>query len=152
MYEVFAYAERNPIELESAYPYKAVDGRCHAKGGEVEDNSYVNVRVNSRAAFLQALQVGPLSIAIEADTSVFQFYNGGVLNSSRCGTRTDHGVLAVGYGGSGDNVYYIVKNSWGASWGESGYIKIASGQASGPGICGIQSDPAYPTGAYGVAK
>ena len=118
MYEVFQYAEKVPVELESAYPYKAVDGTCKAKGGNVEDSSYVNVQVNSRAAFLQALQLGPLSIAIEADQSVFQFYNGGVLNSANCGTETDHGVLAVGYGGSGDNVYYIVKNSWGASWGE----------------------------------
>ena len=65
----------------------------------------------------------------------FQQYKTGVLDSENCGTNLDHGVLAVGYGSEGGKDYILVKNSWGSSWGDSGYIKIAD--KSGPGICGI---------------
>lgn len=73
----------------------------------------------------------------------FQFYSGGIFNNAKCGTNLDHGVAAVGYGSENGTKYYIVRNSWGASWGESGYIRIAA--VDGDGICGIQMDSAYPT-------
>ena len=88
----------------------------------------------------------PVSIAIEADQSVFQLYSGGVMDSTSCGTNMDHGVLVVGYDASGDSPYWKVKNSWGSSWGESGYIRL--GMASyGAGICGMYQQASYPTGA-----
>jgi C1A family cysteine protease len=68
-------------------------------------------------------------------------YTSGVITSASCGTNLDHGVLAVGYDQT--NKFYIVKNSWGASWGEQGYVRI--GIASGKGICGIQQMDSYPT-------
>ena len=76
---------------------------------------------------------------------MFQQYFNGVITSSECGTKTDHAVLAVGYGTdatAGD--YYIVKNSWGNNWGDQGYVLIGA-QASGKGICGIQTDSCFPT-------
>jgi cathepsin L len=73
---------------------------------------------------------------------VFQGYTSGILNSARCGTNLDHGVLAVGYGSQNGQDYYIVKNSWGASWGEKGFIRIAA--VDGAGICGIQLDSSQP--------
>merc|ERR1712046_226361 len=90
------------------------------------------------SALQSALQTGPVSVAVEADQSSFQRYSSGVL-SSGCGTSLDHGVLAAGLNtGSG---YYLVKNSWGSSWGDAGYLKIST---SG-NVCGIHSQPSYPT-------
>jgi len=91
---------------------------------------------------MAAVAEGPVSVAIEADTMVFQFYSGGVFNSKSCGTQLDHGVAIVGYGNEAGQDYYIVRNSWGSSWGESGYIKIAA--VDGEGICGINMQPVYP--------
>jgi C1A family cysteine protease len=103
----------------------------------------VNAVTPSSSAQLKAAAAkGVVSVAIEADTMVFQFYTKGVLNSKSCGEQLDHGVAVVGYGSSGSTEYYIVRNSWGSSWGESGYIRIAI--VDGNGICGIQMEPVYP--------
>lgn len=63
-------------------------------------------------------------MAIEADTLVFQFYGGGVISSSRCGTDLDHGVLLIGYGKDSNKDFWLLKNSWGTGWGDQGYFKI----------------------------
>ena len=93
---------------------------------------------------MAAIAQGPVSVSIEADKLVFQLYTGGIFNSAKCGTTLDHGVLAVGYGTENGQKFYIVKNSWGASWGESGYIRIAD-TGNGAGVCGIQLDSSQPT-------
>ena len=83
-------------------------------------------------------------MTVEADTKVFQLYQSGVLNSNECGTQLDHAIAAVGYGKTDDGQeYYNVRNSWGASWGDNGYIKIAA-TTLGKGICGIQQLSLYP--------
>jgi C1A family cysteine protease len=94
----------------------------------------------------EAVSRGPVSIAIEADTTVFQFYSGGVLNSVKCGTNLDHGVAVVGYGtDSSGQKYWTVRNSWGSGWGEGGYIRIARSDSTNDiGICGIAAQPIYP--------
>merc|ERR1712209_164923 len=81
-----------------------------------------------------ALVQQPVSVAIQADQSVFQRYSGGVITSG-CGSQLDHGVTVVGY----NSDYFIVKNSWGASWGNSGYVYIGGSQ------CGITTSASYPT-------
>jgi len=87
---------------------------------------------------MAAIDKGPVSVAIEADQFAFQGYHSGIITKG-CGKNLDHGVLAVGYGGSGDSAYFLVKNSWGPSWGDKGYVKIA------PDQCGITMEPSYPT-------
>merc|ERR1711862_782091 len=80
----------------------------------------------------------------QADQASFQHYTGGIL-SSGCGTNLDHGVLAVGYN-TAEN-YWLVKNSWGASWGDAGYIKISSASD----VCGVLKQPVYPQVSASVA-
>ena len=81
-------------------------------------------------------------MAIEADKPVFQQYKTGVITGTACGTQLDHGVLAVGFGVENGQQYFLVKNSWGATWGDNGYIKI--GWADGMGVCGINHQATQP--------
>jgi KDEL-tailed cysteine endopeptidase len=135
------------IMTEKDYPYTAYDQSCAydaAKLTPVKPTGHTLVQANIALALKTAIAAGPVSVAIEADTFVFQFYSGGILNSAQCGTELDHAVVAVGYGvDSTKGEFYIVRNSWGASWGDKGYVRIAGGK-DGPGICGIQQDCAFP--------
>lgn len=135
----------NGITSEAIYPYVANDdGDCQPSSINrtvASISSYVNVQANSSAALLAAIAKQPVSVAVEADLLIWQHYQGGVV-SRNCGTLLDHGALAVGYDLTSNPPYYLVKNSWGASWGEKGYIKLAV--IDGPGVCGIQIEPSYP--------
>ena len=140
-----SYAHDFGMMAESDYAYTATDGTCAYDKTKVVSTptGHQNVATNNAAALKVAIAEGPVSVAIEADTFAFQFYSGGVLNSKACGTNLDHGVAAVGYGTDATGkAYYIVRNSWGASWGLKGYINIAI--VEGAGICGIQMEPVYP--------
>jgi len=92
---------------------------------------------------MAAIAKGVVSVTVEADRSVFQRYTSGILNSTQCGTQMDHAIAAVGYGNLNGQDYYIVRNSWGGSWGDRGYINIAA--VPGVGICGIQQVSVWPT-------
>ena len=144
----FEYIIKNKgITTEAAYPYTATGpNTCVAAGKPVAAtlSGYKDVPVNSETALETAIAQQPVSVAVEADQSVFQFYSGGVMDSA-CGTQLDHGVLAVGYGTLGGKEYYLVKNSWGASWGANGYILLGRGAKFNPsGQCGLQMAASYP--------
>ncbi len=147
MDQAFQYIIDNKgITTEAAYPYTATDGTCVAKGKPVAAtlSGYKDVAANNELALETAIVQQPVSVAVEADQSVFQFYSGGVMDSA-CGTQLDHGVLAVGYGTDTGKEYYKVKNSWGADWGEKGYIRLGRGAKFNPsGQCGIQMVASYP--------
>jgi len=133
----------NGITTEDAYPYTAQDGTCNTNVTSAATlSSFVDVTAGSETALKAAVNIGPVSIAIEADQQCFQFYSGGILSDPSCGTQLDHGVLVVGYGTdqSTNTPYWIVKNSWGASWGESGYIRLKMGIDE----CGLLTEPSYP--------
>jgi C1A family cysteine protease len=139
----FTYTESNPLQLESDYPYTGQDGTCQKGNGVVSSTGHTDVAPNDRAQLKAAVAQTVVSIAIEADQYAFQGYQGGVLNDASCGTQLDHGVTIVGYGSEAGQDYWIVRNSWGAGWGESGYIRIAD--VEGEGICGINLAAVYPT-------
>jgi len=137
---------------ETAYPYTARDGTCKTCTPVVTIKAYVDVTANSEDALQTAVAQQPVSVAVDAAGSDWQFYSGGIV-SDACGTSLDHGVLAAGYGTSGSSPYWYVKNSWGADWGASGYIMLKRGTGSGkPGECGIAMMASYPTGGHAVSK
>ncbi|KAF6176969.1 hypothetical protein GIB67_027769 [Kingdonia uniflora] len=145
----FEFIKKNGgITTEQNYPYKAVDGTCDtikANSHAVLINGHENVPVNDEDALLKAVANQPVAVAIDAGGYDFQFYSEGVF-TGECGTDLDHGVAAVGYGTALDGTkYWIVKNSWGAEWGEKGYIRMQRGVVAKGGICGIAMEASYPT-------
>merc|ERR1712048_44741 len=138
----FKFLEKNGACTEDSYPYKGVGGSCKQSSCSmaIPAGGVTGYKdVSGERALESAVEQQPVSVAIEADQSSFQLYSGGVMTGS-CGTQLDHGVLAVGYGTDGGNQYWKVKNSWGASWGENGYIRMVRGQNQ----CGIGNQPSYP--------
>jgi cathepsin L len=136
----FQYIQKYGLCTEIDYPYKAVDSTCRKCNPVAHLNGFIDI--SNEGGILNEIQKGPVSIGLEADQSVFQFYSGGILDDSSCGSQLDHGVLIVGYGSDSGKDYWIVKNSWGEQWGESGYIRIVRNK----GMCGIgqmQSRPYY---------
>jgi len=145
MDDAFQYAMDNGMCLESAYPYTAKGGDCQKCDTVVEMSSCTDVTKNNQIDLKEAVSRGPVSIAIEADTKAFQLYTSGVLTGDACGTNLDHGVLIAGYGEEDGTEYWLVKNSWGPSWGDEGYIKIArSDSTNDAGVCGIAMQASYP--------
>ena len=94
---------------------------------------------------MKAITLQPVSIAIQADQKDFQLYKSGVFTGG-CGTSLDHGVLVVGYGSMDGNDFYMVKNSWGTTWGDNGYIYLGRGSEynNGSGQCGMLMQGSYP--------
>ncbi|KAJ3707861.1 hypothetical protein LUZ61_011566 [Rhynchospora tenuis] len=140
------------ITTESDYPYTSGStgkaGTCNypkTYDYAVSLLSYQDVTTYCESCLKNAVANQPVSVAIEASGSAFQFYKSGIFTGP-CGTNLDHGVLVVGYGPcSTGTAYWIVKNSWGTSWGESGYIRMQRNIASTAGLCGIAMEPSYPT-------
>jgi len=153
MDRAFKWVESHGVASEAAYPYttstkSGTTGTCSTSKRDfpvITITGYTDVDSGDETALKSAVAQQPVSVAIEADKSVFQLYSTGVLDSSACGTNLDHGVLLVGYGTDSDSGkdYWKVKNSWGTTWGESGYIRMARGS----NMCGIATQASYPTGA-----
>ncbi|KAA8524260.1 hypothetical protein F0562_010683 [Nyssa sinensis] len=145
----FQYIQQNHgLTTEANYPYKGVDGTCNtnkAANHAAKITGYEDVPANSKSALLKAVANQPVSVAIDAGGSDFQFYSSGVF-TGQCGTELDHGVTAVGYGTDEDGTkYWLVKNSWGTGWGEEGYIRMQRDVAADEGLCGIAMQASYPT-------
>merc|ERR1719454_927315 len=166
----FKYLEAKGDALESKYSYTGKTGSCSASKssdpalakGSV--TSFNDVTSDSETQLLAAVSKGPVSVAIEADQSGFQFYKSGVF-SGTCGTNLDHGVLVVGYGTDSGKDYWKVKNSWGTTWGDAGYIRLVrssktetgrkllggGGGGGSSGECGLLKQPSYPVISKSIA-
>jgi len=127
------------IGSESSYPYTARDGTCRDVPSVSTISGFKDVQQGSEPALMSALQGQPISIAIEADQSSFQLYKSGVFQGP-CGQQLDHGVLLVGSGTDGGVDYWRVKNSWGTTWGDAGYIRIVRNK----NMCGLANMASYP--------
>jgi len=129
------------VELDSAYPYVARAETCKFSSSKVKTKvSSTGYTGTSVSAMKDAIQnYGSLMVALNADK--LQSYYGDIISASNCPTNVNHGVNIIGWGKSGSTEYWIVRNSWGSWWGESGYFRIVTGKNA----CGIESSPAKVT-------
>jgi cathepsin L len=146
MDNAFKYVKTKGIEKETDYPYKGKDLRCNYNESKVVTrvSSFSTIaKGNETALQIASATVGPISVAIDASQSSFQFYKSGVYNEPRCSSASlDHGVLLVGYGADPqNNLFWLVKNSWGVKWGEAGYIRMSRNKKN---QCGISTMASYP--------
>ena len=136
--------------MESEYKYTGSVGVC--KQSECTKTYSTVSRChsicsNSPDAFKAALEVEPLSVAVDASSPEFKFYQEGVLDTPSCGTSVNHNVLAVAYEVKPDKNYLLVKNSWGPLWGLDGFVKLETSikfPLSEEGVCGIYREISYP--------
>jgi len=146
MDDAFEYViDNGGLSYESEYEYDAMDEECKSEiessKKEIHISTYHDLPQGDENALKKAVARGPVSIAIEADQMDFQFYSGGVFDAE-CGDNLDHGVLIVGYGTDkkSGKTFFKVKNSWGGSWGEEGYIRLAYGK----NMCGLADMASFP--------
>lgn len=171
----FNYTIGAGLVTESTYPYEGSTGVCRtAKTSPpaIGIKGCVRLPANNYTILMNAVAtVGPISISAAAEP--WQLYSSGVFNGA-CGADVDHAIQAVGYGTSGSDTYWLVRNSWGSGWGEEGYIRIkrtglkrpcaldttpadGTGCTGGPstmnvcGLCGMLSDSSYVTGGFVAA-
>jgi len=147
MDQAFDYVKDNGgIDSEDSYPYDGQDKKCRFKkdGISATDLGHVDVvPAGDEKKLKEALAtIGPVSVAIDASHESFQFYAKGIYDEPDCSSEElDHGVLAVGYGTDAGKDFWLVKNSWGEEWGDTGYIKMTRNKKN---QCGIASSASYP--------
>ncbi|PVD36391.1 hypothetical protein C0Q70_03373 [Pomacea canaliculata] len=146
MDQAFTYVKDNKgIDTEASYPYKAVDEKCVFKSADIgaTDTGFVDIKKGSEADLQAAVaNLGPISVAIDASHNSFQLYKSGVYYEKKCSSKQlDHGVLAVGYGTEQGKDFWLVKNSWGTTWGMEGYIMMSRNRNNN---CGIATMASYP--------
>jgi C1A family cysteine protease len=144
MDKTLAWAQTQWLPTEESYPYHTAVRPCIEGGWDVgiskgQVTGYKTVP-DEKALLDAVANVGPVSIAIEADQAAFQHYDSGVITDG-CGQNTDHGVIVVGYGNMDGTDYWKVKNSWGESWGQKGYVFLERGV----NMCAIGTQNWYPT-------
>ncbi|XP_057658153.1 procathepsin L-like [Diorhabda carinulata] len=146
MDKALEYIKDNGIMTELDYPYEAKDDTCKFDSTKsvLTITNFTFVKEGNEDDLQTAVaKIGPTSVAIQA-SFLFQFYGGGILDDSSCGNTIqdmNHGVLVVGYGTEDTNDYWIVKNSWGGTWGEDGYIRMSRNKGN---QCGIATYATYP--------
>jgi len=139
---VFRYIIGNRgLTTSAAYPYAGTDrSQCRMATSAAAITGYTDVRKGSEADLMVGVNLGPVSIAIDASRS-FQFYTRGVYDGD-CSRQLNHAVNIIGYGTDSTTLkdFWLVRNSWGATWGEQGYIRMVRNK----NMCGLADDASYP--------
>lgn len=144
-FKAFQYIiKNNGIDTDESYHYEAKEGECKYQtstvGAKCRDYRLLT-QTTERVLRRAVAAVGPISVAIDAGQPTFQLYKSGVYVEPKCTQNVNHAVLAVGYGTLQGQDYWIVKNSWGATWGMEGYVLMARNKNN---QCGIAVQVSYP--------
>jgi len=148
MDQAFEFIIDNGLCTNLSYPYVAQQDECQKDQCEpvVKLTNYSDIEQNNEKVLKRAVYQQPVSVAIQANKRSFQMYQSGIYSDLDCGFQLDHGVLLVGYGYDllNDMDYWIIKNSWGPTWGENGYIRIQRNIDDERGLCGVAMQPSIP--------
>ena len=129
MANAYDYIKLYELGTEKSYPYRAYDQTCSQrnkrKAGRQEVTDYSVISPANVKGLIAAASQGVVSVAIEVQDDFMSYYSGVYHNDASCGDALDHGVAVVGYNTEDADAYFIVRNSWGADWGDEGYIKMA---------------------------
>ena len=131
MTSAFQYVIAKGITKRSDYAYAGRDQSCQKQSANYKISKFVQVTKGNCGSLEQAVATRPVSVAVDA--SNWQFYNSGVFNN--CKANLNHGVVLVGFTAN----EWVIRNSWAASWGEQGHIRLAKGNT-----CGVCADASYP--------
>ncbi|KAK9714568.1 hypothetical protein RND81_06G104000 [Saponaria officinalis] len=133
MANAYDYIKSTGITVETIYPYEAKQGECRPKQPVLTIKDHKVVGPNDVNALLAAVNQQPVSVNI--DSTGIRHYSGGVYNGG-CSSKINHDFTVIGYGPN----YWLIKNSWGESWGENGYMKLLRDEK----LCPITSAPQIP--------
>ena len=147
----FQFIKKNEgLTYESNYPYTESQGTCKSVSNKYTITGYKRVTDGDEENLKELLNnYGPIAIGMDASTITFQLYSAGkIFSDSNCKKLVlNHCVTLVGYGSNSDGDYWIVRNSWGTSWGDNGYFLLARNQNN---MCGVGKDSNYLTGVSAV--
>ncbi|XP_067367167.1 cathepsin S, ortholog2, tandem duplicate 1 [Channa argus] len=145
IHKAFEYViDNHGIDSDASYPYTGLQQQCHYSPEHSAANcsQYHFLPEGDEEALKEAIAtIGPISVAIDATRPTFTFYRSGVYDDPSCSQATNHAVLAVGYGTLSTQDYWLVKNSWGTSFGDGGYIRMSRNKND---QCGIALYGCYP--------
>jgi len=154
----FEYIIQNGITSWDLYPFDGGNEKCLASATPVAGIlSYVALPPNNEGSILNAMGQAAVTIGVCADDYEFMYYSSGVFDYKKCCTAINHAVLIVGYGydDKTNQDYWVVQNSWGATWGENGFIRMlrnTNHPGSSPGMCGLALSASYPLGGYIISN
>ncbi|XP_072100216.1 cathepsin K-like [Mobula birostris] len=125
------------IESEKSYPYTGQQGSCRFQRNNIvaKIKTYHRLDINEARLARKVAKIGPLCIAVDASLNSFQYYSQGVYYDPHCNQNgVNHAMLLIGYGTEKGGKYWLIKNSWGTSWGDNGYIKMSRDKNNNCGI------------------